>query len=164
MRLQDFQGNLVNEPATTPSGPVRDKPYSVTWDVYVPIAIAAVPSAIFALLRLVTRGLDRPDAAIPPGVVLAMQSLILLGSGAMAVLALVRFDAARKQLSVRTNGNPSWWRKLALVAAMFWLLAFDVLTNLSTALAGAGVLLIGAVPAFLLYLSCRRLAFAATDL
>jgi len=142
---------------TTPE-PLR---FSAIWDVCVPVSIAAVPSIAFTLLRLVTKGLDKPgDVDIPAWVMIAMIVLQLVGMLSMAIVILVRSDFRMKQLSAFTNDNPAVWRKRLLTASMFFLLLFDVIFNVAAGIRGAGPLVILAIPMFIAYVICIRVAFA----
>ncbi len=133
---------------------------SKLWDIYIPITIAAVPAGIFALLGLVTEGLDKPGAQPSTWVIVTMIALQPLGIIAMAFVILMRFEFGLQQLSHRTNGHPPVWRKLVLMLSIMCILLFDILTNVAAAFAGAGPLLVLAIPAFVAYLLCIRLAFA----
>ncbi len=131
---------------------------SILWEIYIPFLAAAVPAGIFALLGLAQRGLDQPNAEVPDWKLAIISALQVLGMIAMAVVILVRFDHASRELSNYAQGQPAVWRKLALVISIGWLLVFDVLTNLAASLAGAQLLLVLAIPAFLGYLACGRVA------
>ena len=131
---------------------------SSLWEIYIPFTAATVPAAIFALLGLVNRGLARPGAEASLGVVIAMVALQLCGIVAMAIVILMRFEFASQQLLQSTHGSPPGWRKLLLVLSILFLLLFDVLTNVAAAFAGAGFLLVLAVPVFGAYVACGRLA------
>ncbi len=133
---------------------------STAWDVVVPVAAAAIPAGIFALMGFVTEGLDKPNAEPSAFVVFAMSSLQVLGIVAMAVVVLTRFDSGTRQLSMRTNGRPSMWRKGILVLSLVFVLLFDLFLNMASGLAGAEFFLVLAVPAFVMYLLCYRAAFA----
>jgi hypothetical protein len=39
--------------------------HSTLWDIYIPMAVVAVPAGIFTLFGFITDGLDKPGA-IPP--------------------------------------------------------------------------------------------------
>ena len=130
------------------------------WDIYIPITIAAVPAGMFTLLGLVTNGLDKPGAKAATWLIVTMIVLQTLGIIAMAIVILLRFEIGRQQLSLRTNDNPPVWRKLILFLSIVFILLFDILTNVAAAFAGAGPLLVLAVPAFVAYLLCIRVAFA----
>jgi len=133
---------------------------SAVWDIYIPVAIAVVPASIFAMLGFVTAGLDKPNAEPSIYVTVAMVVLQTLGIIAMAWVILMRFDTGMQQLSIRSNGAPPIWRKLVLMLSLMFILLFDVLTSLAAALAGAELFLVLAVPAFIMYVSCVRIAFA----
>ena len=130
------------------------------WDIYIPITIATIPAGIFVLLGLVTEGLDKPGAQLSTWVVVTMIVLQTLGIIAMAFVILMRFDFGLQQLSLRTNGHSPVWRKLVLILSMVCILLFDILTNVAAGIAGAGPLLVLAIPAFFAYLLCIRVAFA----
>jgi hypothetical protein len=132
---------------------------STLWDIVVPMFIVAVPSSSFLLLRFVTDGLDRPGAIAPLPVIVTMVSLEAIGIVAMAFVILTKFEGAFRRLSFLTNGQPQVWRRLALLLSIACLLLCDVLTNVSAAFAGAGFLLVVAVPAFVTYIVCKRVAF-----
>lgn len=134
--------------------------HSTFWDIYIPMAIVAIPAVIFKLLGLVTDGMDKPGAVAPIRVIVAMVALETLGIAAMAYVILMRFEGAFRQLSFVTNGQPPVWRRLALLLSIACLLLCDVLTNVSAAFAGAEFLLVAAVPAFSAYIVCKRVAFA----
>ena len=146
----------IEYPSTAP-GASRN---STLWDIYIPIAIAGVPAAIFTLLGFVTDGLDKPGVVAPLWLIVPMIALQTLGIIAMAYVILVRFEFAFRQLSLFTKGNPSVWRKLALKLSIVCLLLFNILTNVSAAFAGAGPLFVAAVPAFFAYVLCKRIAFS----
>ena len=133
---------------------------SKVWDIYIPLTIAVVPAGIFLLLGLVTDGLDEPNAKPATWVIVAMAVLQTLGIVAMAVVILIRYEVGLQQLLIRTNGRPPLWRKLVLRLAIVFILLFDIFTNLAAAIAGAGPLVFLAIPAFVAYLFCVRVAFA----
>ena len=130
------------------------------WDIYIPITIAAVPAGMFTLLGLVTNGLDKPGAKAATWLIVTMIVLQTLGIMAMAFVILLRFEIGRQQLSLRTYDNPPVWRKLILFLSIVFILLFEILTNVAAAFAGAGPLLVLAVPAFVAYLLCIRVAFS----
>jgi len=134
--------------------------YSIAWDVVIPIIIAAIPLAAFRLLGLVTHGLDKPDAAPPPAVIAAMIAIQTIGIVAMAFVVLGRLEAAFSRLNAQTNRQPAAWRRLAVILSIACLLLTDILANVAAAFAGAGFLLIAAVPTFLASLACKGIAFA----
>lgn len=134
--------------------------HSTLWDIYIPMVIVAVPSGAFKLLRWVAGGLDQPGAIVPIPVAVAMAVLETIGIVAMAIVILTRFEDAFKKLSFLTNGQPPAWRRLALLLSIVCLLLSDILTNMSAAFAGAGFFLVVAVPAFIIYIVCKRVAFA----
>jgi len=134
--------------------------YSVAWDVVIPIIIAAIPLAAFRLLGLVTHGLDKPDAAPPPAMIAAMIAIQTIGIIAMAFVVLGRLEAAFSRLNAQTNRQPAAWRRLAVILSIACLLLTDILANVAAAFAGAGFLLIAAVPTFLASLACKGIAFA----
>ena len=134
--------------------------YSITWDVVIPIIIAAIPLAAFRLLGLITHGLDKPDAAPPPAVVATMIAIQTIGIVAMAFVVLGRLEAAFSKLNAHTNRQPAAWRRLAVILSIACLLLTDILANVAAAFAGAGFLLIAAVPTFLASLACKGIAFA----
>ena len=111
------------------------------------------------LLGLVTEGLDKPNAKISASVKIAMGVLLVTGMVAMAVVILIRFDRGMKQLSIRTHGRPPAWRRITLVVSLMFMLLFDVLMNMAAAFAGAQPFLLVAIPVFVLYLLCVRLAY-----
>jgi hypothetical protein len=134
--------------------------YSIRWDVVTPIIIAAIPLAAFRLLGLITHGLDKPDAAPPPAVIAAMIAIQTIGIVAMAFVVLGRLEAAFSRLNAQTNRQPAAWRRLAVILSIACLLLTDILANVAAAFAGAGFLLIAAVPTFLASLACKGIAFA----
>ena len=134
--------------------------YSITWDIVTPIIIAAIPLAAFRLLGLITHGLDKPDAAPPPAVIAAMIAIQTIGIVAMAFVVLGRLEAAFSRLNAQTNRQPAAWRRLAVILSIACLLLTDILANVAAAFAGAGFLLIAAVPTFLASLACKGIAFA----
>jgi hypothetical protein len=149
--------SLYNEfPSSASAAPRRSRP----WEIYIPFSAAAVPAGIFALLGFVTNGLDKPEASPPFWLLVLMVCLQLAGMIAMAVVILTRMDVASKQLSEYTHGRPPAWRRFALLLSIGCLLLFDILTNISVAFAGAGPLLVAAIPAFLAYFFCGRIALA----
>lgn len=129
-------------------------------EVYIPIVAAAVPAGLFALLGFITSGLDRPNAAPPIWIVVAMIAVQTLGILSMAVVILFRYEIGFRRLMVAAGGKPHFWRKSALTVSIASLLMFDILANVSSAFAGAGFLVVAAVPAFLTYFAFNRLAFA----
>ncbi|MCH2182456.1 MAG: hypothetical protein MK108_10665 [Mariniblastus sp.] len=141
------------EPITT-----TDWRQSRLWEIYLPLAAAAVPATLFALLGLVTKDFAKPQAEIPLAVVLLMILLQGTGVAAMAIVSLIRLNAGYQRIPRDPDGRPAIWRKLAVQLSVGCLLVFDVLTNLAAALAGASFLLLLAIPAFLAYLVISRLA------
>lgn len=131
---------------------------SSLWEVYIPFTAAAIPAGIFALLGFVTNGLDKPGAEAPLWVIVTMVALEILGIIAMAVVILTRSELAFKELLNYTNGHSPAWRGGALMLSFVCLLLFDVLTNISAAFSGAGLLIVGAIPAFFAYVGCGRVA------
>ena len=142
-----------------PSKPPKAFRLSKQWDIYVPIAIATVPAGIFALLGFVTEGLDKPGAKPSTWVIVAMILLQTLGIIAMAFVVLTRLELGLRQLSLRTHDRPPVWRKLILLLSIVCILLFDILTNVAAAFAGAGPLIVLAIPVFFTYLLCVRVAF-----
>ncbi len=131
---------------------------SLLWDILIPAGIVLIPTGIFTLLRTLTSGLDRPQAAPTLTVIVGMVLLEVAGIIAMALLILSRYDAAIAQLHRATAGRPPWWRRLSLNCAMFCLLLADLLANVSAAFSGADFLLPAAAPLFTMYLLLRWLA------
>lgn len=148
--------DLINAVAET-SQPFRLSP---VWDLYVPIAIAAIPAGLFTLLGFVTQGLDTPGAEVATWVVVVMLVLQTIGIITMAVVILMRFEFGSHELSKRANGCPSVWRRITLVSSIVFVLLFDIFINVGAAFAGAGFLLWLAVPAFIGYVFCVRVTFA----
>jgi len=136
-------------------------PYRVSqfWDICVPVTIASVPAVFFFLHGLLDDGMDKPGAEPSRGAIILRMALFIPGFLGMVLVGLARLDHGTKQLSIRTNGNPPVWRKLALMFSLFWILLFDVSSNLATTLTGAGPLFILSAPAFIAYLACIRVAF-----
>lgn len=134
--------------------------YSIAWDVVIPAILAAIPVGAFRLLGFVTQGLDKPEATTPQILIAAILMLQTIGIIVMAFVILSRFENAFSQLSTRTNHQPPAWRRLALMLSIACLLLTDILANVAAAFAGAGFLLVAAVPTFLGYLACKGIAFA----
>lgn len=111
-------------------------------------------------LGFITRGLDKPGIEASIWVIASMIVIETLGIILMAMALLVRFNLGSRMLTVFANGQPHAQRKCILTLSIACLLAFDILTNVSSAFAGAGFLLIGALPLFIAYVACNRLAFA----
>ena len=130
------------------------------WDIYVPLMIGVLPAGIFALLGLVTKGMGKPGVEPPTWATVMMAVLQTLGIIAMAVVILKRFDSAMRQLSLSTHGHPAVWRKCVLFPSIVWILLFELLTNVAAAFAGAEQFFVAAIPAFVGYIICRRIAFA----
>ncbi|MEZ6106909.1 MAG: hypothetical protein R3B96_12505 [Pirellulaceae bacterium] len=129
-------------------------------DLAIPLVAAAIPAGLFALLGLATRGLAQPGAQPPVWLVVTMAMLEILGIVAMAFVILMRLEFGRRHLALRTDGYPEAWRKAVLFTSVAFILLFDILTNVAAAFAGASPLLLLAVPAFLGYVACVRIAFA----
>ena len=89
-----------------------------------------------------------------------MIAIQTIGIVAMAFVVLGRLDAAFSRLNAHTNRQPAAWRRLAVMLSIACLLLTDILTNVAAAFAGAGFLLIAAVPTFLASLACKGIAFA----
>lgn len=142
-----------------PTGVVADF-HSRLGEIYIPLAVASVPAGLFTLLGFILRGLDRPGAEAPGFVILAMIAVEMLGMIAMALVFLTRYELGMRNLMKDTNGQPHVWRRLALMLSFACLLIFDVVTNVSAAIAGAGFIIVAAVPVFLAYLVFKRVAFA----
>ena len=133
--------------------------FSPLWDFCVPMSIAAVPAIIFTLIGFITQGFHEPSTRIPAWLMTSMVVLEVAGIVAMAVVVLVRSDFRMNQLSTFTNGNPATWRKRLLFVSMIFLLLFDVIFNVAAGF-GAGSLITLAIPMFIGYLVCIRIAFA----
>lgn len=129
------------------------------WDYYVPIFIAAFPPLMFLLLRLVTTGLNRPNAEIPAWQNYTMAALQITGMISMAILILVRYEFGKRQLLSRAQGQPSIWRHLLLKFSMACLLLFDILANVGV-FARAEFLFVAAIPVFVVYIISMRLTFS----
>ena len=138
------------------SNPPKPFRLSTLWDIYIPITIAIVPAGIFTVLGLVTEGLDKPVAKLSAWVIVTLIALETLGIIAMVFVTLMRFDFGLQQLSLRTNGNTPGWRKLILMLSIVCILLFDIFTNVATAFAGVGTLVVFAILAFFAYLLCIR--------
>ena len=129
-------------------------------EIYIPIIVAAVPAGLFTLLGFITEGLDKPGIVPPVWVIIAMIAVQTLGMISMAFVILMRSDLGFRKLMVYTNGQPHVCRKSTLTLSIACLLMFDILTNVSAAFAGAVFLLAVALPVFVAYLVCDRIAFA----
>jgi len=132
---------------------------SMAGEIYIPLIAAAVPAGLFTLLGFITKGLDKPGIEPPVWVIVSMIAVQMLGMVSMAFVLLVRFDLGSRALMVFANGQPQVWRRCTLTLSIACLLMFDILTNVSAAFAGAGFLLVGAVPVFIAYVVCNRIAF-----
>ena len=148
------------QPTVAPPPRPRASRYSMAWDVVIPIVVAAVPVGAFRLLGLLTRGLDEPGATAPPLMIAAMVVLQTIGIVTMAFVLLTRFGQAFSQLHALTDRQPAAWRRCALVLSITCLLLTQILANVGAAFAGAGFLLVAAVPTFLAFLACKGIAFA----
>lgn len=133
---------------------------SILWEIYLPIVAAAVPAGLFALLGWIAKGMDKPGVVMPIWVIVAMIAVQTLGMISMAFVILLKSDLGFRKLMASTNGRPHFWRKSALTLSIACLLMFDILTNVSAAFAGAGFLFAVAVPVFVAYIVCDRIAFA----
>lgn len=129
-------------------------------EICVPLAVATVPAGLFTLLGFISKGLDEPGAEAPLLVIVAMIAVQTLGMIAMAFVLLTRLELGMRTLIDYTNGHPHVWRKRTLMLSFACLLIFDVVTNVSAAFAGAGFLVVAAVPVFVAYLVFNRVAFA----
>lgn len=134
--------------------------FSMMGDVVIPIVIAAVPIGAFRLIGLFTRGLDTPEVTVSPSAIAAIIVLQTVGIVSMAFWILCRFEHDSIHLHARTDRHPPAWRRLALMLSIACLLLTAVLTNLGAAFAGAGLLVIAAVPTLLASLACKGIAFA----
>lgn len=143
-----------------PSNSSRESHDSWSGEVYIPISVATIPPALFMLLGFITKGMDKAVAEPSLFVIVAMMAVQTLGMVAMAFVILVRHERASKELSVSAEGNPHALRKMILLLSITCLLLFDILTNVAAAVAGAGPLLVAAVPVFAAYLFFNRVAFA----
>ena len=132
---------------------------SMSGKIYIPLIAATLPAGLFTLLGFITKGLDRPGIEPPVWVIVSMIAVQTLGMISMAFVILVRFDLGSRTLMVFTKGQPHVWRKCTLTLSIACLLMFDILTSVSAAFAGAGFLLVGAVPVFIAYVVCSRIAF-----
>lgn len=137
---------------------VADDRVSGLWEIQIPIAAALAPATAFWLLGLITPLIAKQGDNSPTWAVVLMWCLEFIGIAAMAVVLLMRYDIASKQLSDHTGGNPSAWRRITFVLAIAMLLVFDVSVNLAAAFAGGGVLLALGIPAFFAYLAFGRLS------
>jgi hypothetical protein len=138
----------------------RDTQNSMFGEIFLPITVAAVPAGLFTLLGFITEGLDKPGIVPSVWVIVTIIAVQTLGMISMAFVILMRSDLGFRKLMVYTNGHPHVCRKSTLTLSIACLLVFDILTNVSAAFAGAGFLLAVAVPVFVAYLACDRIAFA----
>ncbi|SMP60866.1 hypothetical protein SAMN06265222_1078 [Neorhodopirellula lusitana] len=129
------------------------------WDIFIPFSIATIPAFTFAFLGIVAALFDQPGAVPPRLLMITLAGLQVTGMIAMAVVLLARFEFCKQQLSFRTCGCPAAWRKRTLVLSFAFMIVFDILANFA-AIPGCGPLLAFAVPVFLIYLACIRIAFA----
>ena len=129
-------------------------------EIYIPLIAATVPAGLFRLLGFITRGLDKPGIQPPVWVIVSMIAVQAFGMISMAFVILWRLDCGSRTLMVFTNGQPHVRRKRSLALSIACLLLFDILTNVAAAFAGAGFLLVGAVPVFIAYVAFNRIAFA----
>ena len=133
---------------------------SMLWDIYFPLVAAAVPAGLFMLLGFITKGLDKPGVVMPIWVIVAMFAVQTLGMISMAFVLLVKSDLGFRKLMASTNGRLHICRSAALRLSIVCLLVFDILTNVSAAFASAEFLFVVAVPVFVAYIVCDRIAFA----
>lgn len=132
---------------------------SLKWDVALPLGIALVPMCCFALMGFLFRVLINPQAPLPSwfaGVVVVLNTT---GIVAMAIVALMRCERGVHDLNVLFPNGPPAWRKSCLLLSVICATIFEVLTNLATAFAGAGVFFRAAAVFYGLYLLLVRLAF-----
>ncbi|MFO0939685.1 MAG: hypothetical protein U0930_02845 [Pirellulales bacterium] len=128
-------------------------------EIYIPLAVAAIPLGIFCLLGLIIKNLIAQGAAPPRHFIIGMVIVQTFGIIATAIVFLMRYDAVTTELRMRTNGTPPLLRKLCLLTSLGCLLVFDVATNVA-AVFGTTYLFVGSIPIFILYVLFNRLAFA----
>lgn len=123
----------------------------VVRELVVPLLVAAVPSGLFRLLGLLAKGFDKPGMTLPVWLKISMAAVLVVGIIAMATVVLAQFDYRSRALMSLTGGVPSPWRRYTLLLSMICLLLFDILTCISAAFTGAGVLWLLAAPIFIAY-------------
>ncbi len=137
----------------------RLKAESRNGEIYVPIAVAAIPLGLFLLLGGIFRALTELGKEPPEFFLIALLVVQISGMIAMAVVFLMRYDAVTTELRQRTHDNPPGLRQLCLLVSLGCLLVFDVVTNVAAAF-GTTFLFIGSIPVFVAYVVFNRLAFA----
>lgn len=128
-------------------------------EIYVPIAVAAIPLGLFLLLGFIFRATTEIGKEPPKFFVIALLVVQFSGMIAMAVVFLLRYDAVTTELRQRTDDCPPALRKFCLMASLGCLLVFDVVTNVAATF-GTTFLFVGSIPVFVAYIVFNRLAFA----
>lgn len=136
---------------------------SYFWDIFLPLSVASVPAALFAVMGLLMAPFARQDANIPGWILALMGVIQLLGITAMAVIAFVRMAMGTAELERLFPQGPAQWRRACLFLGVVCLTLFDVLVNVTAAFAGAGFLMWGAVPFFMTYLLLVRASLWGAD-
>lgn len=137
----------------------RPLSFSSWWDLYVPFGVAALPAGLFQLLGILGEAGRQAGGKLAVWAVVGMAVTQVLGIFAMALVVLMRYDRGFRMLASRAAGRPSPWRQVLLLFSIVLVLCFDVLVNVATAFGGAELLLLLALPVFLGYVVCFRLAF-----
>ena len=103
----------------------------------IPLAVLAIPPALFEVLGLVTRRFAQPGLQLPLWAIVAMIGLHTAGIVAMAFVLLWRKELLFRRLHLITDGRPSFFRRLLVGIALMCLLLASICSNVAVAFAGA---------------------------
>jgi hypothetical protein len=134
--------------------------FSMLGEIFIPLAAAAVPAALFRVVGLLVRDFDKPGIEMPTSTAVAMGIVQILGIVSMAVVVLWRGDQNWKRLMFLSDGQPQLWRRYCLRVSLVCLFLFDIFSNLMAAFSGTEILVFVAVPFFITYVIFNLSAFA----
>ena len=137
----------------------RSPGLSLKWDFALPVGIVLVPICCFALMGWLFKFFLNQPGPLPAwlaGVTMALQTTGII---AMAIVALMRCERGMHDLNFMFPEGPPVWRRKCLLLSVICVTVFEVLANLATAFAGAGVFVLPAAGFYGLYLLLIRVAF-----
>lgn len=134
--------------------------FSIPREIFIPLAAALVPTALFRLVGVLAKGFDKPGIEMPMWIAVAMGIVQTLGIVTMAVVVLWRGEQNSKRLMFLSEGHPRLWRTGSLRLSLVCLFLFDIFSNLMAAFGGTGIFIYVAVPLFITYVIFNLAAFA----
>jgi hypothetical protein len=147
-------------PADSASNQSGLRNFSIPREIFIPLAAALVPMALFRLVGVLAKGFDKPGVEMPMWIAVAMGIVQTLGIVTMAVAVLWRGEQKSKRVMFLSEGHPRLWRSYSLRLSLVCLFLFDIVSNLMAAFGGTGIFIYVAVPSFIKYVIFNLATFA----